>query len=96
MKEVDKKEQEKEHEKEVKIKKHLGIDAFVLSIVSMLTILLWYICIPASIYSIVRSAITSKKSGSKIAKASLIISLTAITLCVAIYSQIIFQLIVNY
>ena len=80
-------------EEDIKNKKEAkGIDAFVLSIIASLTIWFWYICLPASIYALVRSIIVTKKSGRKLAKAAFIISLSALTLCVAIYTQTIFTI----
>lgn len=75
-------------EEKIKVKKKdRGIDSFVVSIVSVFTVMFWYLCLPLSIYALVRSVIATKKSGSKLAKAAFIISLIVLTIHVFIYSQ---------
>lgn len=90
--EKDKKESLK-MDQNVIVRKDRGIDAFVLSIISILSTFFWYISLPAGIYALVRGIIATKKSGSKLAKASFIISLIALTICFAIYTQTIFAII---
>lgn len=79
-----------------KVKKQsIGIDAFVASIISILSTPFWYICLPTSIYSLVRSVIYAKKSGHSLSKAAFIISVIALTIFVAIHTQAIVAVILN-
>ena len=70
-----------------KKKNIFGIDSMIIGIISIFTVLFWYICLPLSIYALVRGIICSKKTGSKFAKTGFILSLISITLCVLIYTQ---------
>lgn len=80
-------------EKNKRLKNYKGIDGFVLSIVSMITVFFWYLSIPAAIYGMVMSILAVRSTGSKLGKAGFIIALVALTLCVAIYSQMMFTII---
>lgn len=66
-----------------------GIDAFVLSIISIFTIMFWYLCLPLNIYALTRSVTANRKSGSKLAKSAFIIALISLTIHVVIYSQVV-------
>ncbi len=81
-------------EKRKKVDK--GVDAFILSIISVFSIFFWYICITASIYGLVRSILAVKRSGHNLAKSAYIISLISLTICIGIYSQIIVAIILFY
>lgn len=63
----------------------LNISSFVCGIISILTSLFYYISIPTGIISIVCGAKGTKKSGSKLAKAGLILGIIGLSICVLIY-----------
>lgn len=63
----------------------LNITGFVCGIISILTTLFYYISIPAGIISIICSGKGIKKSGSKLAKAGLILGIIGLSICTLIY-----------
>ncbi len=77
-------------------RKNNGVDAFLLSIISILGILFWYICLPASIYSIVRSVKSVKKTGSRLAKAAFILAIIGLTIHFILYTQYLLVMLVDY
>lgn len=68
-------------------KKSKGIDAFVTALISLITFMFWYLCLPLSIYGLVKGIIALNESGSKLAKTAIILSIIAMTLCVVVYTQ---------
>jgi len=63
----------------------LNISGFVCGIISILTVLFYYISIPTGIIAIICSVKGIKKSGSKLAKAGLILGIIGLSLCVLLY-----------
>ena len=68
-------------------KKHTGmpVTSLVLGIISVLFSLFWYITLPTGILAIIFGAKTSKKLGSKLGKAGLIIGIIGLSLFAFIY-----------
>ena len=63
----------------------LNISGFICGIISILTALFYYISIPTGIISIICSVKGIKKSGSKLAKAGLILGIIGLSICALIY-----------
>lgn len=63
----------------------LNISGFVCGIISILSFLFYYISLPTGIISIICSAKGIKKSGSKLAKAGLVLGIVGLSLCVLVY-----------
>lgn len=63
--------------------------ALTLGIISILTNLFWYMCLPTGILAIVFGSKTAKKMGSKMGKAGVITGIIGISICVFIYVSII-------
>ena len=70
---------------ENKNKTALGISSLVLGIISIVTVIFYYISLPTGILAIVFGAINSNKTGSKLAKAGLITGIIGVCLCVFLY-----------
>lgn len=62
-----------------------NISGFVCGIISIITALFYYISIPTGIISIVCSAKGIKKSGSKLAKAGLVLGIVGLSICTLLY-----------
>lgn len=67
----------------------LGISALVLGIISICTVLFYYMSLPTGILAIVFGAISSNKTGRKIAKAGLVTGIIGVSLCVFLYISMI-------
>ena len=63
----------------------LNISGFVCGIISILTTLFYYISIPTGVISIICSIKGIKKSGSKLAKAGLVLGIVGLSICALIY-----------
>ena len=63
----------------------LNIAGFVCGIISILTVLFYYISIPTGVISLICSVKGIKKSGSKLAKTGMILGIIGLSLCVLIY-----------
>ena len=63
----------------------LNITGFVCGIISILTTLFYYISIPTGIISIICSGKGIRKSGSKLAKAGLVLGIVGLSICALIY-----------
>lgn len=66
-------------------KKALGISSLVLGIISLISGLFYYISLPTGILAIIFGAISTRKTGSKMAKAGLILGIVGISICVFLY-----------
>ena len=77
-------------------KKHTGmpVASLVLGIISVLFALFWYITLPTGILAIIFGAKTSKKLGSKLGKAGLIIGIIGLALFAFIYVSLALLLLV--
>ena len=72
-----------------KNKSAMGIAGFVLGIISTLSTLFWYITVPTGVLAIIFGAKSSKKTGSKLGKAGLIMGIIGLSLFAFIYISII-------
>ena len=78
-----------------KDKNVMHIASFVLSIISLITTLFWYITLSTGILAIVFGVKSAKRYGSKLGKAGLIIGIIALSLFVFNYMCMIFMLLSN-
>ncbi len=63
----------------------LNISGFVCGIISIISAMFYYISIPTGIISIVCAAKGIKRSGSKLAKAGLVLGIVGLSMCLLIY-----------
>ncbi len=77
-------------------KKILGISSLVLGIISIISSFFYYISIPTGILAIIFGAVNAKKTGSKMAKAGLILGIIGISICVFLYITMIIILSLIY
>ena len=79
-------------------KKHTGmpVASLVLGIISILSVLFWYITLPTGILAIIFGAKSSKKLGSKLGKAGLIMGIIGLALFAFIYVSLIILLLMSY
>ena len=63
----------------------LNISGFVCGIISIISAMFYYISIPTGIISIVCAAKVIKRSGSKLAKAGLVLGIVGLSMCLLIY-----------
>ncbi len=80
---------------ELRKKSAMSIAALVLGIISIVTNLFWYMCLPTGILAIVFGAKTTKKIGSKLGKAGLITGIIGVSLCLFIYAMILILIILS-
>lgn len=66
-------------------KKALGISSLVLGIISLISGLFYYISLPTGILAIIFGTISTRKTGSKMAKSGLILGIVGISICVFLY-----------
>lgn len=66
-------------------KSSMGIAAFVLGIISVVTNLFWYMAIPTGILAIIFGVKSIRKAGSKLGKAGLITGIVGLAICLFIY-----------
>lgn len=71
-----------------KNKTGMCVAALTLGIISIVTSLFWYICLPTGVLAIIFGAKTAKKMGSKLGKAGIITGIVGISICVFIYAAI--------
>lgn len=69
-------------------KSPMGVASLVLGIISIVTALFWYICLPSGILAVVFGAKSARKVGSKLGKAGLITGIVGLSLLVFIYISI--------
>lgn len=73
----------------------LNISGFVCGIISIISAMFYYISIPTGIISIVCAAKGIKKSGSKLAKAGLVLGIVGLSMCLLIYILFITAIVVS-
>lgn len=66
-------------------KSPMGITSLVLGIISLITVLFWYMSVPTGILAIIFGTKSIRKMGSKLGKAGLITGIVGLSLCVFIY-----------
>lgn len=69
-------------EKDYKV---LPVVSFVLGIISVLSILFYYISIPTSILAIIFGILSRRRSGSKLGLTGMILGIVGLSLCILIY-----------
>lgn len=84
---------------EVKEKNRTGMSvaALTLGIVSIVSIvfgLFWYICIPTGILAIVFGAKTAREIGSKLGKAGLITGIIGLSICAFLYISMVLLILI--
>ena len=70
-------------------KSGMGIASFVLGIISVLSVLFWYMALPTGILAIIFGAKSIKKNGSKLGKAGLITGIVGLAISFFIYISLI-------
>lgn len=80
---------------EEKKKSAMAIASLPLGIISILTSLFWYICLPTGILAIIFGTKTVKKLGSKLGKSGLITGIVGVSLCAFVYISILLITIVG-
>ena len=71
-----------------------GISSLVLGIISILTVLFYYISIPSGILAIVLGTISIRKIGSKMGRSGMITGIVGVSLCAFIYISMIILLVI--
>lgn len=76
---------------EMKDKNKTGmcVAALTLGIISILTNLFWYMCLPTGILAIIFGSKTAKTMGSKLGKAGIVTGIIGLSLCAFVYISII-------
>lgn len=72
-----------------KNKSAMGIAGFVLGIISTLSTLFWYITLPTGVLAIIFGAKSSKKTGSKLGKAGMILGIVGLSIFAFIYRSLV-------
>ena len=80
---------------ELRKKSAMSVAALTLGIISIVTNLFWYICLPTGILAIVFGTKTAKKIGSKLGKAGLITGIVGVSICVFMYALFIIMIIAS-
>ena len=80
---------------ELRKKSAMSVAALTLGIISIVTNLFWYICLPTGILAIVFGSKTARKIGSKLGKAGLITGIVGVSICVFIYALFIIMIIAS-
>lgn len=80
---------------ENKNKSSMGIAAFVLGIVSIVTALFWYMTLPTGVLAIVFGAKAAKKIGSKLGKSGLIMGIVGLSIFAFVYLTMILLMVVG-
>lgn len=80
---------------ENKNKSPMAIASFVLGIISLTSVFFWYITIWAGILAIVFGAKSTKKTGSKLGKAGLIMGIVGLSVFAFIYISLIILLLIS-
>ena len=80
-------------EEENKSKHSMHIASLVLGIISVCTTLFWYITLPTGILAIIFGVKSSKKLGSKIGKAGLVLGIVGLSLFALTYISLIWILV---
>lgn len=74
-----------ENKEELRKKSSLGVSSLVLGIISIVSVLFWYISFPSSILAIIFGKKSINRTGSKLGKAGLITGIVGISLCAFLY-----------
>ena len=62
-----------------------GVSSLVLGIISIVSVLFYYISLPTGILAITFGAVGTKKTGTKLGKAGLITGIVGLSLCIFLY-----------
>lgn len=74
----------------------MAISSLVLGIISIVTVLFWYISIVTGVLAIVFGAKTIRRTDTKMGKAGLITGIVGVSVCAFIYISIIILMIISY
>ena len=72
-------------EEDYKNKSVMNVASLVLGMISIITVLFWYIALPTGILAIVFGVKSALRTGSKIGKAGMITGIVGLSLCAFIY-----------
>lgn len=78
-----------ENKEELRKKSSKSITSFVCGIIAVLTPLFYYLCLPTGVIAIVFGTKEIKRTGSKLAKAGLIMGIVGLSLFIFIYMMFI-------
>lgn len=73
----------------------MPVASLVLGIISIVSILFYYISIPTSILAITFGVISRRKTGSKLGLAGVILGIVGLAVCIAIYIIFISAIVIN-
>ena len=82
-------------ENEEKKKQSMNVASLVLGIISLITVGFAYICLPTGILAIVFGVKSTKKTGSKLGKAGMIIGIVSLSILALLYIGIILIIVVS-
>lgn len=83
---------EEKNKEELKRKGTMHIAAFVLGIISVVTMFFCYITVPTGILAIIFGVKSSRKTGSKLGKTGMILGIVGLSLFALIYISIILNI----
>ncbi len=82
-------------ENEEKKKQSMNVASLVLGIISLITVGFAYICLPTGILAIVFGVKSTKKTGSKLGKAGMIIGIVSLSILALLYIGIILIIVMS-
>ncbi|MBQ6321088.1 DUF4190 domain-containing protein [Candidatus Saccharibacteria bacterium] len=82
--------------KELRKKSSGHIASFVLGLFAVLGVLFWYVSLPCGILAIVLGAKSARRTGSKLAKAGLILGIIGLVISLFLYVTVLFLSLLQY
>ena len=74
----------------------MHIASLVLGIISILTVLFWYISVPTSILAIIFGVKSVKKAGKGMGKAGMVLGIIGLSLCLFIFLGLTMLILISY